>query len=95
MSWREYKNFKKNGFTYDPTDPRGEISATVTSIPPKNPDRIKNLTGALAADYYVDIDISNKKVAFKGNTKKGRMDIKIKDNISPSDIVNSGFVKKR
>ena len=41
MSKAEYKEFKKNGFKYDPKDTRGGISATSTKIKPQNPDAIK------------------------------------------------------
>ena len=64
MSKQEYKNFKKSGFTFDPNDSRGGISATTTSVKPINPDAIKKMTGALGADYYVDIDVSNKNEFF-------------------------------
>ena len=41
MSKSEYKNFKKNGFKFDPNDSRGGISATSTKVRPMNPDAIK------------------------------------------------------
>ncbi len=43
MSKAEYKDFKKNGFKYDPKDTRGGISATSTKIKPQNPDAIKKV----------------------------------------------------
>ena len=94
MSKQEYKQFKKNGFTYDPNDSRGGISTTTTNVKPYNPDAIKNKTGALGADYYVDIDVSNKNVFYKGPTKSGLPDWKIKDNVDVTDIVGSGKVRK-
>lgn len=94
MSKQEYKQFKKNGFTYDPNDSRGGISTTTTNVKPYNPDAIKNKTGALGADYYVDIDVSNKNVFYKGPTKSGLPDWKIKDNVDVIDIVGSGKVRK-
>ena len=94
MSRAEYKQFKKVGFTYDPKDPRQGISATTTNLKPRNPDKIKNDTGAKGADYYVDIDVSRKKIGFKGDTKGGWRDYKIRDNVSPDDIVDSGRVQK-
>lgn len=94
MSKAEYKNFKKNGFKYDSSDSRGGISTTSTNIDPKNPDSIKKSTGALGADYYVDIDVSDKNVFFKGKTKGGALDYKIQDNISVDDIVSCGRVQK-
>ena len=94
MSKQEYKQFKKNGFVFDPNDSRGGISSTSTKIRPENPDMIKRSTGAMGADYYVDIDVSNKNVFFKGMTKGGVPDWKIQDNVDVSDIINSGRVKK-
>ena len=43
MSKAKYKDFKKNGFKYDPKDTRGGISATSTKIKPQNPDAIKKV----------------------------------------------------
>ena len=94
MSKAEYKDFLKNGFVFDPTDPRGGISVTSVKVDPKNPDAIKRSTGALGADYYVDIDTTKKNVELKGKTKGGVMDWKIKDNVDPTDIVNRGKVRK-
>ncbi|WP_152513900.1 RHS repeat-associated core domain-containing protein [Treponema pedis] len=94
MSKSEYKNFKKNGFKFDPNDSRGGISATSTKVRPMNPDAIKRSTGALGADYYVDIDTRDKNVELKGMTKGGIPDWKIKDDVSPMDIVKSGKVCK-
>ena len=85
---------KKNGFKFDPIDSRGGISVTYTKVKPKNPDAIKRSTGALGADYFVDIDTKGKNVDLKGKTKGGVMDWKIKDNVSPDDIVGSGKVCK-
>ena len=95
MSKAEYKQFKKAGFTYDPKDPRQGISATTTTLKPHNPDKIIELTGALGADYYVDIDVSGKKVGYKGPTKGGWKDYKIRDDVTPDDIVGSGRVNKK
>ncbi len=95
MSRAEYKQFKKVGFTYDLKDPRQGISATTTTLPPRNPDKIIELTGALGADYYVDIDVSVKKVGYKGPTKGGWKDYKIRDDVTPDDIVGSGRVNKK
>lgn len=39
------------------------------NVKPQNSSKIKNSTGALGADYYVDLDISGKNVSFKGKTK--------------------------
>ncbi|KMJ46638.1 hypothetical protein AB204_02640 [Xenorhabdus khoisanae] len=94
MSTKEYKKFKKEGFTYDPNDSRGGISVTSTKVDPKNPDAIKRSTGALGADYYVDIDTSKKNVELKGKTKGGVMDWKIKDNVTDDDIIKYGRVEK-
>jgi len=48
----------------------------------------------LGAGYYVDIDTRNKNVELKGMTKGGIPDWKIKDDVSPMDIVKSGKVCK-
>ncbi|WP_346882955.1 RHS repeat-associated core domain-containing protein [uncultured Algibacter sp.] len=106
MSKKEYKAFKKNGFKYNPKDSRGGISTTSTKIKPRNPDAIKRSTGALGADYYVDIDTKGKNVELKGMTKGGVPDWKIKDDVNVDikdkngniikngDIVGSGKVCK-
>nr|WP_256548270.1 S-type pyocin domain-containing protein [Xenorhabdus bovienii] len=94
MSKKEFKHFQDEGFVYDPEDPRGGISVTSVKVDPKNPDAIKRSTGALGADYYVDIDTAKKHVELKGKTKGGVMDWKIKDNVTNEDIINSGRVRK-
>lgn len=94
MSKAEYKAFLKNGFKFDPTDSRGGISVTSVKIEPKNPDSIKRSTGALGADYFVDIDTTSKNIELKGKTKGGVMDWKIKDDVLPADIKNKGRVAK-
>lgn len=71
-----------------------EISATSINVEPKHPDKIKRSTGALGADYYVDIDVSNKNVSFKGPTKGGVYDYKIQSDVLPDDIIGWGRVKK-
>ena len=96
MSKAEFKEFNKNGFKFDPTDSRGGISSTSTSIKPKNPDAIKNSTGAFGADYYVDINTKEKNVELKGPTKGGIPDWKIKDDVTwgTDDILEYGKVCK-
>jgi hypothetical protein len=94
MSKKEFKHFQDEGFVYDPKDSRGGISVTSVKVDPKNPDAIKRSTGALGADYYVDIDTTKKHVELKGKTKGGVMDWKIKDNVTNEDIINSGRVRK-
>ncbi|MDC9612554.1 S-type pyocin domain-containing protein [Xenorhabdus khoisanae] len=94
MSKKEFKHFQDEGFVYNPEDSRGGISVTSVKVDPKNPDAIKRSTGALGADYYVDIDTTNKNVELKGKTKGGVMDWKIKDNVTNEDIIKSGRVKK-
>ena len=74
MSKAEYKNFIKKGFEFNVEDPRGGVSVTSVKVNPKNPDAIKRSTGALGADYYVDIDTKNKNIELKGKTKGGVMD---------------------
>ena len=63
-------------------------------IDQKNPDAIKRSTGALGADYYVDINTRGKNLELKGKTKGGVMDWKIKNNVSYRDIIKKGKVKK-
>ena len=94
VSKSEAKSLKRKGFKYDKDDSRGGLSSTSTSVKPSRPDKIKRDTGALGADKYVDIDVSNKNVKLKGKTKGGLPDWKIQDNVSPSDIVGSGSVSK-
>ena len=94
MSSKEFKNFKKNGFTFDPKDPRGGISVTSIHVDARNPDAIKRSTGALGADYFVDIDTSELKVVRKGKTGGRVMDWKIKDNVPRDAIKKKGRVKK-
>ncbi len=94
MSNEEFKIFKRHGFTFDPNDSRGGISATSVKVKPNNPDAIKRSTGALGADYYVDINTKGKNVELKGRTKGGVMDWKIKDDVFEDDIKKKGRVKK-
>ena len=94
MSSKEFKNFKRHGFTFDPKDPRGGISVTSINVDARNPNYIRNATGALGADYYVDIDTSKLKVERKGKTKGRVMDWKIKDNVPVTAIIKKGRVKK-
>ena len=94
-SKEEYKKLKKEGQKYDPNDTRGGLSTTSTKIKPKNPDALKNSTGANHADYYVDINTKDKNVKLKGKTKGGVVDYKIKDDINPEDITGGGKVKKK
>ena len=93
MSKSEYKEFKKHGFNYDPSDSRGGLSSTSTSIRPVNSGAIKRSTGALGADYFVDINTDGLNVELKGKTKGGVPDWKIKGNVTPDRIINSGKVK--
>lgn len=86
VSKSEFKSFKKNGFHYNPKDSRGGISTT-SLIKPVNPDAIKKHTGALGADYFIDINTKNKKVSLKGKTKYGLPDWKIKSNVFWSDVI--------
>ncbi|WP_127956682.1 RHS repeat-associated core domain-containing protein [Serratia microhaemolytica] len=95
MSKAEYNHFMRHGFTFDPTDTRGGVSATSTKIEPVRPDAIKRSTGALGADYYVDINTKDKNVELKGKTKGGIPDWKIKDNIdAENDVIKKGRVRK-
>jgi hypothetical protein len=86
------KNAKKNGIVYDSTKGSGIPTAT-TNIEPVGPDKIKELLGAKNADYYMDINITNKLV-LRRKTKQGHYEIVIQENIKPEDIVESGIVKK-
>ncbi|MGE9658850.1 hypothetical protein ACQP6C_10210 [Snodgrassella alvi] len=96
ISSKEFKNFKKNGFTFDPKDPRGGISATSIHLQARNPDYIRNATGALRADYYIDIDTRNLDVTYKGKTKGRLPDWKIRSSLDfdSKAIVGHGKVSK-
>ncbi len=94
MSESEYKVFMKNGFTYNALDSRGGISSTSVKVKPYNPDGIKLSTGALGADRYVDIDVYDKIVFYKGKTKGSLVDYKIQSDVSITDIVGKGRVRK-
>ena len=95
MSTSEFKDFKKNGFKFDPLDTRGVLSSTSISVEPKNSDRIKQSTGALGADKYIDIKTDGLEIELKGKTKGGVLDYKIKSNISfDEQVINYGSVKK-
>lgn len=106
MSKADYKDFRKNGFKFDPSDSRGGISATTVQVKPKSPERIMGSTGATGADYFVDIDVTDRQVVkggktvtesidveLKGKTKGGVLDYKIKSDIDPDRIVNHGSCK--
>jgi len=86
------KNAKKNGITYDSSKGSGIPTAT-TNIAPVGADKIKELLGAKNADYYIDIDITDKPV-LRRKTKQGNYEIVIQQDIKPEDIVDSGIVKK-
>ena len=96
MSSKEFKNFKRHGFTFDPKDPRGGISATSIHLEARNPDYIRNATGALGADYYIDIDTRKLDVKYKAPTKKGWPDWKIRSSLDfdSEEIVGHGKVSK-
>ena len=96
MSSKEFKNFKKNGFTFDPKDPRGGISVTSIHVDARNPDAIKRSTGALGADYYIDIDTRDLDVTYKGKTKGRLPDWKIRSSLDfdSKAIVGHGKVSK-
>jgi len=74
------KNAKKNGIAYDSTKGSGIPTAT-TNIEPLWPDKIKTLLGAKNADYYIDIDITNKTV-LRRKTKQGKHEIVIQQDIN-------------
>ena len=94
MSSKEFKNFKRHGFTFDPKDPIGGISATSIHLEARNPDYIRNATGALGADYY--IDTRKLDVTYKGKTKGRFPDWKIRSSLKfdSKAIVGHGRVKK-
>jgi RHS repeat-associated protein len=94
MSKEEFKAIKKDGFKYNPNDSRGGLSSTSKNIAAKNSSKIKKSTGALHADYFVDINVKGKNVGLKGMTKGGVPDWKIRTDINPADIINSGKVLK-
>ena len=96
MSSKEFKNFKRHGFTFDPKDPRGGISATSINVDARNPNYIRNATGALGADYYIDIDTRKLDVTYKGPTKKGKPDWKIRSGLKfrSEAIVGHGRARK-
>ena len=96
MSSKEFKNFKRHGFTFDPKDPRGGISATSINLKARNPDYIRNATGALGADYYIDIDTSELDVTYRGKTKGRLPDWKIRSSLdfNSEAILGHGKVSK-
>ena len=103
MSSKEFKNFKRHGFTFDPKDPRGGISATSIHLEARNPDYIRNATGALGADYYIDIDTSELDVKYKGRQREeyqtGKLEVVLISNLKQSwgierkENVNRNFTK--
>lgn len=94
MSTSEFKDFKKNGFKFNPLDSRGGLSSTSISVKPKKPDSIRRSTGALGADKYIDIKTDGLDVELKGKTKGGVLDYKIKSDINFEDhVVDYGSVE--
>ena len=89
MNWDEYKKARKNGIPFDP-DGHG-IPATTPTIRPTNPDRLKNLTGANHADYYLDIDVTDIAHQMK-RTNAGLPEITILGNVPPSVVLGGGRV---
>ena len=96
MSSKEFKKFKTHGFTFDPKDPRGGMSATSVHVDARNPDYIKNVIGALGADYYIDIDTSELDVTYRGKTKGRLPDWKIRSSLkfNSEAILGHGKVSK-
>lgn len=58
MSKAEFKYFIRHGFTFS------------VKVPPRNPDYIKNKTGALGDDYYVDIKTTGKNSSYEGRKRR-------------------------
>jgi len=59
---KKAKQAKKKGIQYNNTDQKGGgISTTATTIEPVDPDKIRDMTGAASAEYYIDISINGKK----------------------------------
>lgn len=72
----------------------GGISATSIHLQARNPDYIRNATGALRADYY--IDTRNLDVTYKEKTKGRLPDWKIRSSLKfySKAIVGHGKVSK-
>jgi hypothetical protein len=87
---QQVKEWRTKGIKYDPAKGKG-IPATTTDILPVNPDDIRDVTGARSAQYYIEIDITEKK-GFVRKTKSGNVEYVIQSDISPEDIKNSGRV---
>ena len=74
---------------------RTNSPCTSTHVKPCDPDKIKNRTGALAADCYADINTKGLNVQLKGMTKGGLPDWKIKDDVEIERIISHGTVRKK
>ena len=53
-----------------------------------------NSTGALGADYYVDIKTTDMNVVLKDMAKGGLPDWKIRSDVTLGDIIGSGRVSE-
>lgn len=87
-SRKNIKQAQKTGIKFNRSRGSG-IPATTTNIEPVDPDKIKDATGARNADFWVDIDISGKRI-LRRTTKEGRKEIVLQEDVSTDDIQGFG-----
>jgi RHS repeat-associated protein len=93
MSKKDQKRAIKEGIKFDPNATHPGIPTATTNIDPVNPDKIKEILGAQNADTFIDIDISGKSVV-RRNTKSGKKEIVVQENINAKDIRQKGKTAK-
>ena len=91
MSKSEYRKARTEGLQFDRTKGNG-IPATARTIRASHPDRIRGLTGARKADYYIDFDITGIQ-HFRKDTGGGLPEYVIQGNVGIDRIIGWGRVQ--
>ena len=95
MSRDEYRTATRTGISYDPDFGPNGIPATTPNYTARNQSEAKRRTGAASAEYYVDFDVRGLRRGPTTNTKGGLPEYRIKANLTPDRIKNSGRVPNR
>lgn len=87
MGRDELKALKKTGLTFDPAKGSG-IPTTTRNFSPKNQDIAKQKTGAVRADYQVDLDVTGIPQGPTVVTRRGLPEYPIQGHIAPQRIIH-------
>jgi RHS repeat-associated protein len=93
VSRAEAKQLKRSGVTFDPAKGSG-IPTTIRNFTPKNQGHAKRMTGAAAADYQVDIDVTGLPRGPTRKTKSGLPEYPIRGNITRDRVIQVTKVPK-